>query len=544
MKCTTVTGNNSCVIGTVQDSSILGGAFKLGTSWPHEYIATTPSFYESDNIRWNSEALVMKTKLESIIDGSDRVFGYVNVLRSAYVPSTHHRWSGGYIWTVTFTSRGGNIPAMTPYSTSLLGTNVALAIADEDSGLSDTYQGVPNSSTLEDDNPSTARDGNQVSGSIAISWTGNSHHGAVTSPVVFNVQTGGLSTDRFTALSANAMRDLLTEHIFSSISNQITVVRSVNPSQSMGYTYYVIFNHEDVGGDVAPFIVVDGNSLLGINAVVQVDELVKGASITGTFQIRFNGETTRPINHDATGADVQDALNQLNSIAPSAVTVTRTAAPMKTGPSHGSGGMSTQVGGYVWYVTFASNVWKDPTETRTLSDIPGNWYGSGVSYSDIWESGHSKAWGKNVGNVPLMTCIDYGLSTTNGEFPANGCTVAELVPGTEPLGGQFMVCLDSLSSSNGVMSVESDSCTDYIEHNAPASAAESGGDGSSMEEKLESLENVGDIAVARSDVNIKNGGYTWTVEFLRDADGPCQQMDDVSSLCNAPGNVPKICDPA
>eukprot|EP00957_Ditylum_brightwellii_P062333 4729506-Ditylum_brightwellii.AAC.1 len=69
---------------------------------------------------------------------------------------------------------------------------------------------------------------------------------------------------------------------------------------------------------------------------------------------------------------------------------------MKTSSSHGSGGMSTQVGGYVWYVTFASNVWKDPTETRTLSDIPGNWYGPGVSYSNIWELGYSKVWGKNV----------------------------------------------------------------------------------------------------------------------------------------------------
>eukprot|EP00957_Ditylum_brightwellii_P006237 472915-Ditylum_brightwellii.AAC.1 len=77
-----------------------------------------------------------------------------------------------------------------------------------------------------------------------------------------------------------------------------------NPSQFMYYTYYAISNHEGVGRDVALFIVVNGNSFLGINAVARVDELVKGASITGTFQIRFNEKTRCPINHDATGADV------------------------------------------------------------------------------------------------------------------------------------------------------------------------------------------------------------------------------------------------
>ena len=37
------------------------------------------------------------------------------------------------------------------------------------------------------------------------------------------------------------------------------------------------------------------------------------------------------------------------------------------------------------------------------------------------------------------------------------------------------------------MSVESEACSDAIAHDAPASALESGGDGSSMEEKLEAL---------------------------------------------------------
>jgi len=178
--------------------------------------------------------------------------------------------------------------------------------------------------------------------------------------------------------------------------------------------------------------------------------------------------------------------------------------------------------------------------------VPGNWVGlpgSPVSSSDTWSSGFSKAWGKNVGNVPMISCLQSGLSTTNGALQDGGCQAYELIAGTDPLGGAFKICLDSASNPNNVMSVESDSCTDFIAHNAVASADESGGDGSSVEEKLEQLDNLGDVHVTRSTVNPRNGGYTWKVQFLYDTDGPCEQKDDMVSLCNySPGNVQKLCD--
>lgn len=68
-----------------------------------------------------------------------------------------------------------------------------------------------------------------------------------------------------------------------------------------------------------------------------------------------------------------------------------------------------------------------------------------------------------------------------------------------------------------------------------------------MEEKLEALANIGDIAVTRSDVDPKNGGYTWTITFLRDDSSPggqygddCEQRDSFNNLCNAPGDVPAL----
>jgi hypothetical protein len=71
---------------------------------------------------------------------------------------------------------------------------------------------------------------------------------------------------------------------------------------------------------------------------------------------------------------------------------------------------------------------------------------------------------------------------------------------------------DRSTFANGVISVKTDSCTDYICHNAVASVVESEGDGSSVKEKLESLANVGNAHVLSS-VNTRNEGHTWTVQF-------------------------------
>ena len=85
-----------------------------------------------------------------------------------------------------------------------------------------------------------------------------------------------------------------------------------------------------------------------------------------------------------------------------------------------------------------------------------------------------------------------------------------------------------------------------IKHNAYATVAESGGDGTSVQEVLERMPNVGSVDVARSDVDAATGGYTWTVTFLYDADnaggqfGGCEQKDDATGRCNAPGDVPKL----
>lgn len=91
------------------------------------------------------------------------------------------------------------------------------------------------------------------------------------------------------------------------------------------------------------------------------------------------------------------------------------------------------------------------------------------------------------------------------------------------------------------MSADALCTTDAIAHNAWASAEESDGDGTSLEELLEATDCIGDVSISRLDANLatENGGYAWLVTFLRDADSPCQQAG-VDSLCNSPGDVPKF----
>jgi hypothetical protein len=313
----------------------------------------------------------------------------------------------------------------------------------------------------------------------------------------------------------------------------------------MGYTYTITYDHYDVGGDVAPLTNTLTNLKPSASAGLTFVEQTPGTALQGTFQLRFNGQTTGPIAYNENAMSVQAALNELSSISPSEVVVTRS-GPMRTGGSKGSPG--TQVEGYVWSITFMSNVWKDPTVAHDASSVPGNWVGAAALWTDTWDTGFSKAWGKNVGDMPAITCVDTALYTTNGALPSDGCAVAEYTKGSDPLGGTFTVCLDT--TGHDVINIQGVQCTGAIAHNAYASAADSGGDGSSMEEKLEALTNIGDLAVSRSNVNMggNNGGYTWTVTFLRDDDvsggqfGGCEQKDDANQLCNSPGNVPKFCD--
>ena len=334
------------------------------------------------------------------------------------------------------------------------------------------------------------------------------------------------------AYTAQQFKDAWTA-VLPTGSNWIEVTRSTTFNAVMGYTYSVTFKGVGVGGRIPPFT-TDTLQLTGVHPKILVTETVIGAQLQGSFQLSFNGYTTGALKFDSNETEVQSALNDLASIAPSQVTVSRT-GPLLTS--------SSQVYSYVWSVTFNSNVWVDPAADHSQY-TSGNWVGQSAMWSDVWDTGVSKAWGKNAGNQPMISCNAGSLFVTNGQLPSNGCLVEEVIAGTSPLSGTFILRLNTTGHS--VINQQSVFATAPIAHNAPGSRVESGGDGSSVEEKLEALPNIGDVSVRRSSVNIFTGGYTWYVTFLRDKDSPggqfggCQQKDSLLGLCNSPGNVPKL----
>jgi hypothetical protein len=131
--------------------------------------------------------------------------------------------------------------------------------------------------------------------------------------------------------------------------------------------------------------------------------------------------------------------------------------------------------------------------------IRGNWFGVPTTYADVWNTGYSKAWGKNVGDMPSVTCISTALYVTNGALPSDSCVTSEVVKGTPPLSGTFKLTLNT--TDHLVINVQDSLTTTAIAHNAFGNSVESGGDGSSVQEKLSALLNVGDISVSRSDVS-------------------------------------------
>jgi hypothetical protein len=372
MTCVQVGFVGNCFVSTVQDGTFLTGLFKLETSWPHEYETATPTVYQSGALKSNVRAEHLKDELESLLDADgNKVYGDLDIARSSHMPTGHARWSGGYTWMITFTSRAGNIPRLAFDAAYLVGVGVVLDISDEQSGSGDLYEGVANGQAFSVDYPMLARDGNKVSGSFALSWLGNSYNTQVLSTLnVFPVQTGGGGADQFTALSAAGIEGLLTQHVFDNQAGRVQVSRSSSPTQTIGYAYTVVFVHASVGRNVPSLVFVQADSLLfGDQSEVTVTEATSGNEIQGTFQLPFVGETTRPLFHDSSVLDMQIAIKELLSISPSEVVVSRTVDSLRTGPEDGVGGQSTQVGGYVWSVTFASSTWKDPVVTHGTSFV-------------------------------------------------------------------------------------------------------------------------------------------------------------------------------
>lgn len=476
----------SAEVTRTQIGSMIYGSYTLGLARQSDNVVAT-----SAAIPWDAS----DAELKSIVEAVANTFGTVSVTRTAYMPDA--KWTGGYTWTIEFTSRGWDIPIVVPTSS-----------------LSSTDGGAPSITPVEQVK------GNEIAGTFDIQLNG------VTSTIALS--TNSISGSWDTASTQDT--DFETALEARSDITDISVYRSA-ASQAKGFTWTITFTHADNGGDIS-LMTIPSNVLTGTNVQISVVETVKGNQLSGSFQLQFDGQLSAPIVYSSTAAAMETQLNSLSSIMPSFVAISR------SGPD--TIDLTKQVLGYTWSVTFRSSQWADPTSDHSAG-ITGNWKGPAALWDDVWPSGHSKAWGKNVGALDAsglrISCVGTSLTTSTSDG-SQSCTTAVFQSGVSPLKGSFTISLDSSAAPH--MSVKAAHTSASVQHNAWATAAESGSNGESVEEILESMANVGDVTVSRSAVDMTTGGYVWTVTFVRDIDGPCEQVDTASQLCNAPGDVPTI----
>lgn len=506
-------GTSSCSVSRTQIGSSIAGTFTLALT-----LESTPSAaaIATAAIPWDASEAQMKSALELVASGGEQVFGSVTIKRSVY-SETGDKWSGGFTWQIEFTSRRGNVPRMTADTTNLVNA--------------DTLATIP-SAVVEDYanplNPSAgSRDGNQIGGTMTFAFKG------VRSPVVYTLNDASIAP---ATLSTSSFTDSYLEQFL--ITNlgipSIKVTRSA-ATQARGFTWTIEFTDQTTGGDVE-LLQLPITALTGTNVRAVVVEKRKGNQLGGTFQLTFNGDSTGPILFSADKAAVQAQLNSLSSIKPSSVLVDR------VGPRDTA---NVQVKSYQWLITFYSSVWADPTSDHS-SGIAGNWKGARAKWDDVWpDTGYSKAWGRHVGpmdaNGFVFDCVKDGLTTTANDNTQT-CLVTIVRPGVGPINGAFTLTLDT-SGLAPRMSVARSVTSTAIAHNAWATRAESGASGTSVEEILEGMANVGDVSVSRSAVNPLTGGYSWSITFLRDVYETCEEVEYSSTgarLCNSPGDVPEM----
>ncbi|ETL49307.1 hypothetical protein L916_01186, partial [Phytophthora nicotianae] len=505
-----------CSVTRKTTGSMLTGTFKIGLISQDDTDPTDanavyiPTAYTTD-IPWDATEAVVKDALEKVDTRTGKlIFGQVKVKRTLY-STTADKWSGGFSWQITFLTRGWDIPTLTidktGFSTSRSNNPAAQVI------VGDAAHPLLNPSVL-------CREGNQVGGDMIFTFGS-----AVTKTCTIGVDTSLDTLD-------TSVTDTKFQDFFKNSLNVPTIsIKRSAATQARGFTWTITFIDDSTPGDVPDlYLTTQLTSTTGSNnGRTSVVETLKGNELTGAFQLVFNGETTGPIMAGADESAMQAQLNSLRTIKPSSVIVKRTL----TNP---------QVKGYTWLITFRSSVWTDPTIDHSAG-IDGNWKGSAAAWDDVWESGYSKAWGRQVGHTFLLGCDKSSLVTTTND-KTQTCDTGVVSAGVGPLGGTFSIKLDSRHSPH--MAIQSLETSDPIAHNAFATKEESGNSGTSVEEILEKMANVGDVEVSRSVVDRDTGGYEWTVTFLRDASTPskpCEQLEiltDGTKVCNSPGDIPQM----
>jgi hypothetical protein len=432
-------------------------------------------------------------------------FGSVTVTRQQF-GTYESSWSGGFLWYIQFNSLGGDIEKLD------------VRVKDDLTTDTNAVEVGTGSSRLPVNPKTHARlltaseatifpiEANVISGVFQLSFDG-----AVTS----NLSATATALDVETALNDASVMG----------AGAVSVQRfhpsgagsGTGPGPAGGYQWAVTFIGDNVGGNVDMLITASVQHLEATNPNIAITEATPGNQLQGTFFVRAwdgSADVTGHLDYYISAANMEMQLESLNSIGD--VTVTRSTLGTK-GP---------QVRSYQWTITFESNIHSGTDSALTWASPPAG------------AAGISRSWGPNVGDIPNMACLIPALTTSHQpSISSVKCSVAEVTKGTEPLTNSFKLTFDT----TGLGSVFSggNHTSGFIHHAAVASTEDSNADGTSMEEILEAMPNIGDVSVTRSAVTTTTGGYTWTITFLRDAYDSVQCNYDGTG-CPSPGNVPEL----
>ena len=102
-------------------------------------------------------------------------------------------------------------------------------------------------------------------------------------------------------------------------------------------------------------------------------------------------------------------------------------------------------------------------------------------------------------------------TTADNVDEVQSISTSAAAPNGKVMSGWFTVVFDTTARGGDVYT------SGPIAKDAPATAADSGGDGTSVEEILEAMDNIGDVDVQRSPSSDNDDGFTWLVTFLSDS---------------------------
>ena len=264
-------------IATVQDGSMIyDGYFDLSQMFPHAYFGT-PASTTVGYVRWN----ILPGDLQAALSSS-QAFGAVRVTRSLYLPTGATRWTGGYLWTITFTERNGQLPKIGLVSSLVQVTTSA-------PGISITAATGTAASPLAADDPGVSVQGNQVGGTFGFSFTDSWGNSYISSNTHFNV----IDPSTNLLLSAAAFRSAMMTMLGDRRQTSIKVTRSATVNAVLGYTYTIEFQGKELRGQqlnlYGSSVMLTQTAAPPSTVSIKVSEIIAGRNET-VYNHQYAGE--------------------------------------------------------------------------------------------------------------------------------------------------------------------------------------------------------------------------------------------------------------